>query len=230
MSDRIMEAGNSVGGNRCSVEEIIAIPGLNLIIAPDRQHGSCSALNLSLTIAGATGFLERKPEHGRVMVFSLENAREKTEQMLAQYDIMIGDITVVYAYMKGTFGNRIEEGMDVFLKDNPQLKFIVIDSIEKIVEGEIGQMKYDFAYNKLCALKEVASKHGVTLLVSTYIGDPENIDKFADVADTVLKVIENSSQNGEEYTLCISGKNISRTKVSVGFDAGRCRWNWITAR
>ena len=91
-------------------------------------------------------------------------------------------------------------------------------------------MKYDVAYNKLCALKEVASKHGVTLLVATYIGDPENIDKFADVADTVLKVIENSSQNGEEYTLCISGKNISRTKVSVGFDAGRCRWNWVTAR
>lgn len=230
MSDRIMEAGSSIGGNRCSAEEIVAIPGLNLIIAPDRQHGSCSALNISLAVADVAGFLGKKAEHSRVLVFSLGNARKTAEQMITQYNAMLGDLTVIYAYQKGTFGNRIEEGLDVFLKDNPQLKLIVIDSIEKIVEGETDQMKYDFAYNKLCALKEVASKHGVALLVSTYIGDPENIDKFADVADTVLKVIENSSQNGEEYTLCISGKNISRTKVSVGFDAGRCRWNWITAR
>ena len=223
MSDNIMKTGSSV-------EKIVAMPGLNLIIISQKQHESCSALNISLSIADVAGFLKRESVHGRTLVFSLENAKKKVEQMLAQYNAMLGDITVVYAHRKGTFGNKIEDGLDVFLQDNPQLKLIVIDSIEKIVEGETDQMKYDVAYNKLCALKEVASKHGVTLLVSTYIGDPENIDKFADVADTVLKVIENSSQNGEEYTLCISGKNISRTKVSVGFDAGRCRWNWVTAR
>lgn len=230
MSDKMTEAGSSVSVNRCIMESSITIPGLNLLIIPKEQHEPCSALNIALAIAEATGFLERKPEHGRTLVFSLENAKKKTEQMLVQYNAMIGDITGVYAYQKGTFGNKIEEGLDVFLRDNPQLKFIVIDSIEKIVEGETGQMKYDVAYNKLCALKEVASKHGATLLVSTYIGDPENIDKFADVADTVLKVIKNSSQNGKEYTLCISGKNISRTKVSVGFDAGRCVWNRVTIK
>lgn len=223
MSDNIMKTGSSV-------EKIVAMPGLNLIIISRKQHESCSALSISLSIADVAGFLKRESVHGRTLVFSLENAKKKVEQMLAQYNAMLGDITVVYAHRKGTFGNKIEVGLDVFLQDNPQLKLIVIDSIEKIVEGETDQMKYDVAYNKLCALKKVASKHGVTLLVSTYIGDPENIDKFADVADTVLKVIENSSQNGEEYTLCISGKNISRTKVSVGFDAGRCRWNWVTAR
>jgi len=230
MSDNIMETGNSADRNRCIVEKNITMPGLNLLISPKEQHEPCSALNMALAIADLTGFLEKKPEHGRILVFSLENARKKTEQMIVQYNVMPRDMTVVYAHRKGTFGNKIEDGLDVFLQDNPQLKFIVIDSIEKIVEGETGRMKYDVAYNKLCALKEVASKHGVTLFVSTYIGYPENIDKFADVADTVLKVIENNSQNGEEYTLCISGKNISRTKMSVGFDAGRCRWNWVTAR
>lgn len=118
----------------------------------------------------------------------------------------------------------------MFLQDNPRTKMIIVDSLEKIVEGETGQMKYGFAYNKLCALKEVAGKHGVTLLVSTHIGDMENSGNFVDVADTVLEVIKNSSQSGEEYTLCISGKNISRTKVAVGFDTGRCRWNRATAR
>ena len=118
MSDRIMEAGSSIGGNRCSAEEIVAIPGLNLIIAPDRQHGSCSALNISLAVADVAGFLGKKAEHSRVLVFSLGNARKTAEQMITQYNAMLGDLTVIYAYQKGTFGNRIEEWLDVFLKDN----------------------------------------------------------------------------------------------------------------
>ncbi len=187
-------------------------------------------LSALLAIADMTGFLERKPEHSRVLVFSLEDVKKKSEQILAPYNVAIGDITVVYAHRKGTFGNKIEDGLDVFLKDNPQLKCIVIDSIEKIVEGEIGQIKYDFVYNKLCALKEVASKHGATLLVATYTGGLEDSDKFADVADTVLEVIKSGSQSSEEYTLFISGKNRCETKVTVGFDSGRCRWNRITAK
>lgn len=217
MSDRIMEAGSSVGGNRCSVEEIIAIPGLNLIIAPDRQHGSCSALNLSLTIAGATGFLERKPEHGRVMVFSLENAREKTEQMLAQYDIMIGDITVVYAYMKGTFGNRIEEGLDVFLKDNPHTKMIIIDSLEEVIETEVGRMEYDSAYRKLCAIKNIADKHDVAILVGTHIGVPKG-SRLTDVVDMVLDINKSRIQNGKECILHVTGKNIAKKEIAITFE------------
>lgn len=213
MSDNIMEAGSSVSRERCIIERSITTPGLNLLITPKEQHESCSAFSISLYIADVAGFLKRESGHGRTLVFSLENAKKKAEQMLEQYNAMLGDITVVYAHRKGTFGNKIEDGLDVFLQDNPQLKFIVIDSIEKIVEGEIGQMKYDFAYNKLCALKEVASKHGVTLLVATYIGGTEDSGKFADVADTVLEIIKNCSQSDEEYTLCISGKNISKTKV-----------------
>lgn len=230
MSDNIMETGNSADRNKFIVEKIITMPGLNLLLTPDKQHEACSAFNIALAVADTAGFLEKKPEHSRVLIFSLEDAKEKSEQMLSKYNVAIGDITVIYSHRKGTFGHKIEDGLDVFLQDNPQLKFIVIDSIEKIVEGEIGQMKYYFAYNKLCALKEVASKHGVTLLVATYIGDSEDSGQFADVADTVLEIIKSCSQSGEEYTLCISGKNISKTKVVMGFDAGRCRWNRVTVK
>ena len=230
MSDKIMEEGNSADGNKCIIEKIITISGLNLLITPDKQYEPCSVLSISLSIADVTGFLDKESGHGRVLVFSLEDTKKRAEHMLDQYSAMLGDITVIYAYQPGTFGNKIEEGLDVFLKDNPQLKFIIIDSIEKIVEGEIGQMKYDFAYNKLCTLKEVASKHGVTLLVATYTGDPEDSDKLANVADTVLEVIKSGSQSGEEYTFFISGKNICETKVVLGFDADRYRWNQVTAK
>ena len=225
MPDIGMETEHITDGNRFFVYGIIT-QGLNLLVVPKGQQEFCLALSIAISIADVKG----KTRHGRALVFSLEDTKKKAGQMLAQYGAMPGDITIIYAYQKGTFGNRIEEGLDVFLQDNPRTKMIIVDSLEKVVEGETGQMKYGFAYNKLCALKEVAGKHGVTLLVSTHTGDMENSGNFADVADTVLEVIKNSSQSGEEYTLCISGKNISRTKAAVGFDTGRCRWNRATAR
>ena len=140
MSDKMTEAGRSVSVNRCIMESSITIPGLNLLITPKEQHGPCSSLNIAFAIADATGFLERKPEHGRVLVFSLEDTKKRAEHMPGQYSAMPGDITVIYAYQPGTFGNRIEEGLDMFLNDNPIIKMVVIDSLEKIVEGMLADI------------------------------------------------------------------------------------------
>ena len=47
----------------------------------------------------------------------------------------------IYAYKNGYFGNKIKDTMEIFLKDNPHIKLVVIDSIEEIVKGEIGHME-----------------------------------------------------------------------------------------
>ena len=228
MSDKIMEAGSSVSVDRCIIEKNITIPGLNLLITLEEQHEPCSSLNIALAIADATGFLERKPEQGRVLVFSLENARKKTEQMLIQYNSGIVDIIGVYAYKKGIFGNRIEEGLDVFLQDNPRIKMVVIDSLEKIVEAELGRMEYVYAYRKLDAIKNVADRHGATLFVGIHDGNPEDTGMLADIADTVLKIItEGGNQDGHKYTLHVNRKDTHGNRITAEFDAGNCTWNQI---
>lgn len=228
MSDKMTEARRSVSVNRCIMESSITIPGLNLLITLEEQHEPCSSLNIALAIADATGFLERKPEQGRVLVFSLENARKKTEQMLIQYNSGIVDIIGVYAYKKGIFGNRIEEGLDVFLQDNPRIKMVVIDSLEKIVEAELGRMEYVYAYRKLDAIKNVADRHGATLFVGIHDGNPEDTGMLADIADTVLKIItEGGNQDGHKYTLHVNRKDTHGNRITAEFDAGNCTWNQI---
>lgn len=210
MSDKIMEIGSSVG-------EIVAMPGLNLVITSDRQHEPCSVLNLSLAVACVAGFLGKKPEHSRVLVFSLGNARKTAEQMITQYNAMLGDLTVIYAYQKGTFGNRIEEGLDVFLKDNPHTKMIIIDSLEEVIETEVGRMEYDSAYRKLCAIKNIADKHDVAILVGTHIGVPKG-SRLTDVVDMVLDINKSRIQNGKECILHVTGKNIAKKEIAITFE------------
>lgn len=70
MSDKIMETWSSTDRNRCIVEKIITIPCLNLFIISERQHESCFALSILLSIADVAGFLDKKPGHDRVLVSS----------------------------------------------------------------------------------------------------------------------------------------------------------------
>ena len=228
MSDKIMEAGNSADGNRCIIEKIITIPGLNLFFTSERQHESCFALSILLSVAGVTGFLGKEPGHGRVLVFSLEDTKKRTEHMLDQYSAMPGDITVIYAYQPGTFGNRIEEGLDVFLHDNPIIKMVVIDSLEKIIEAELGRMEYAYAYRKLDAIKNVANRHGVSLLAGIHDGNPEDTGMLAGIADTVLEIIAASeNQDNHKYKLHVNRKDTHGNRITAEFDAGNCTWNQI---
>lgn len=231
MSDEIMEAVSSADGNKCIMEKIITISGLNLLITPDKQYESCSVLSISLSIADVTGFLDKEPGHGRVLVFSLENARKKTEQMLIQYNVAIGDITGVYAYQKGTFGNKIEEGLDVFLQDNPRTKIIVVDSLEKIIKAEFGRMEYSYAHRKLSAIKNIADRHGVSLMMGIHDGDPEGISMLTGIADTVLKIVtKDENQNNHKYTVHVTRRDVPEKEIITEFDANNCTWNQIVTK
>ncbi len=223
MPDIGMETEHITDGNRFFVYGIIT-QGLNLLVVPKGQQEFCLALSIAISIADVKG----KTRHGRALVFSLEDTKKKAGQMLAQYGAMPGDITIIYAYQKGTFGNRIEEGLDVFLQDNPRIKMVVIDSLEKIVEAELGRMEYVYAYRKLDAIKNVANRHGVSLLAGIHDGNPEDTGMLAEIADTVLKITtEGENWDNHKYTLHVNRKDMPGKEITAEFDANNCTWKQI---
>lgn len=227
MSDMSMETENIIDVKGAVIDSGIITQGLNLLIIPEGQQELCLAFSIALSIADVT----RKTRYGRALVFSLENARKKAEQMLARYNATIGDITVVYAYQKGTFGNKIEEGLDVFLQDNPRTKIIVVDSLEKIIKAEFGRMEYSYAHRKLSAIKNIADRHGVSLMMGIHDGDPECIGMLTGIADTVLKIItESTNQNNHKYTLHVTQRNVHEKGIITEFDANNCTWNQIVTK
>ena len=208
---RIMKMGNRA--NEHIVDGIITL-GLNLLVAP-KEEASSFSLHLVLCTAGGREFLGRKTSQSRVFYFSLENGRDETRQKIA--DIMDGNtdpVNITVVYILDAFGDNIEDGMDIYLHDNRKTKLIVIDSLEKTLENDAGQVEYNYAFEKLCDLKKIALKNGVAVLVVAHEWNPKDSDRLADIADTRLEIVK----SGEEYTLFIS-----ETKVDVEVDAGR--WN-----
>jgi len=118
----------------------LARPGLNLLVLSKEQRGLSFGVSIPLFIAGVKEIWQAAVP-GSVVWFSLETSRKKSRQMFSGYTTVMNQIFEIYAYKYGYFSDSIKEGMDIFLEDNPHIRLVVIDSIEKIVEGEIGQME-----------------------------------------------------------------------------------------
>lgn len=136
MAEENLQPGKTMDGDINIVDRLLA-PGLNLLVLPKEQREQCFGMAFPLFIAKSKR-IWKDAITGSVVWFSLEENKEKSRQMFDGYTMIPDQIFDIYVYKNGYFGDKIKDTMEIFLKDNPHIKLVVIDSIEKIAEGEIG--------------------------------------------------------------------------------------------
>lgn len=226
MADMVTETGDIKSGY---IVDGIITPGLNLLVLPKEQREQCFGMSFPLFIAKSKG-IWKEAIAGSVVWFSLEENQEKLKQMFDGYTMVPHQIFDIYAYKNGYFGNKIKDAMEIFLKDNPHIKLVVIDSIEKIAEGEIGHMEYGHAYEILHNIRQAAIQQEVPILVTVYGEDFGGGSKWDKVSDVVLGLEEGENQNSHEYILHLKEKDKTESKLEIVLDSKNGNWNWITTK
>lgn len=226
MAEESLQPGKSMDGDINIVDRLLA-PGLNLLVLPKEQREQCFGMGFPLFIAKSKG-IWKEATAGSVVWFSLEENKEKSRQMFDGYTMVHGQIFDIYAYKNGYFGDKIKDTMEIFLKDNPHIKLVVIDSIEEIVKGEIGHMECGHACEILHNMRQAAIQQEVPVLVTVYEEDFGDGSKWDGVSDVVLKIEEGKSQNRHKYTLHLKEKDKTGSKLEIVLDSKS--GNWITTK
>lgn len=221
--------GRNYGGGVENIVDRLLNPGLILFVLSKEQRELSFDLGIPLSIADIKGIWKNRV-HGSVVWFSLETSREKSRQMFGRYTTVLNQIFGIYAYKYGYFGDSIKEGMGIFLEDNPHIQLVVIDSIEKIAEGEIGQMDYGHAYEILQGIRQAAIRFGVPILVVMHEEDFGNRSKWTKVSDAVMKIDEVGNQDSQEYTLYLEEKGKMELELGIVFDSESGKWHRITGK
>ena len=226
MAEKNLKRRKNAEGSE-NVVDRLARPGLNLFIVSKKQRNLFFNLSVPLFIAELKGIWKNRVP-GDVVWFSLETSRKKSLQMFSGYTTVMNQIFGIYAYKYGYFGESIKEGMGIFLKDNPHTKLVVIDSIEKIVEGEIGPMDYRQAYEILQGIRPVAIRFDVPMLITMHKKDYGDGSKWTEVSDAAIRITKSETQDNWKYTLCLKEKGKTESKMAMVFDSEIERWGWIT--
>lgn len=174
------------------------------------------------------GFKTRKEE---VLYISLEDTRERLQARLAK--ISGGETgNIWFATETELIGNGFEEQLVGFLDEHPAVKFVIVDTLQKIRQLGGDQFNYAGDYEVISRLKSLADRFGITILLIHHTRKAPASDPFATIsgttglsggADGSLVLVKNLRGDGQAK-LFVTGRDVADQEIDLLFDKETCTW------
>lgn len=212
--------------------------GTAMISAPPKIGKSWFVLDLGLSIANGMPFLDRTTNRAGVMYLALEDSLNRLQDRMNKIlDGAEAPKNFYYVTEAPTLDNGLLDVLDATLKENPEIKLIIIDTLQKIRGGAQGrESAYGQDYREMGALKTFMDNHGVSVLFVHHtrkMKDPDDpfnmisgtqgIMGAADTAFTLLK----AKREDEGATLYITGRDVEQLSDAVKFNKSTWKWEKV---
>lgn len=218
------------------VQSLIA-EGLTLLVAPPKYGKSFLAMDLCCSVATGTPFLGFSTTQSKVLYLCLEDSKGRIKKRLqaVMRDNLVGQ-NLFFATEAPDMDNGLFDWLSSFLKENPECKLIVIDTLQKVM-GASGGTDYNYFRDSNVGgrLKSFADSHHLCLLAIHHTpkkrdeSDPFNnisgTNGFAGAADTNIVLLRNERMQ-DSTDMSISGRDVIETTYSIKFNKETCRWEF----
>jgi len=204
------------------VEKMI-YQGLYILAGAPKIGKSWLALELCLSVAEGRQFLKHETNCGQALYLSLEDSLLRLQNRLYEFtDEAVDNLS--FAIMAESIGNGLEEQIENAKQSLPNLKIVVIDTLQKIREST--DLSYSSDYKELSVLKNLADKLEIAILLvhhtrKNYDSDPFNMISgttgLSGCVDGSMVLVESKSgsRNGKLY--CV-GRDIENLELNVVFE------------
>ncbi|HUX14483.1 MAG TPA: AAA family ATPase [Spirochaetia bacterium] len=163
-----------------------------------------------------------------VLLLSLEDTprrlKNRMQKMNAEVD---GRLHIATSWPKG---RECVEQLDAYLSENPEIKFIGIDTLAKVIAIDDGK-DYIQTYEAVGQLKTVADKHGAAITTVHHVGKAVREDwvqglmdstGYGAAADTILALTRKRGQ--ADAVLKATGRDVEEQEIALRFDADIGTW------
>lgn len=200
-------------------------PGIHILSGDPKIGKSWMMLDMYLAVAKGEDFLKRKTERGQVVYMALEDTFVSLQSRMYELTDEPSE-NLFFTLLANSIGNGLEEDLQECKKMFPDLKMIVIDTLQKIRNNI--DTKYGADYRELSVLKSIADSLGSAIVLvhhnrKAHDSNPNNLisgtNGIAGCADGLLVF----TRNGENAKLHISG----RGAPSLELNLKRERSKWI---
>ena len=197
---------------------------------PPKIGKSWLALDLCMSVANGEQFLKHDTNTGQVLYLSLEDNLLRLQNRI--YDLTDEPCeNLNFAIEAQSIGNGLEEELEKSKQELPNLKVIVIDTLQKIRCNT--DVNYGSDYKELSVLKALADKLKVAILVvhhtrKCYDSDPFNMVSgstgIIGSVDGIMVMIEQHRGSGKAKLHC-AGRDIEHLELNLEF--ANHRWNVV---
>ena len=174
---------------------------------------------------------------GTVLYLALEDDFQRIQsRMFMMYGINDTD-RLHFATAAGKIGNGLDEQLENFVREHPDTRLIIIDTMQKI--REVGGEAYSYAsdYEIIGRLKQFADKHCICVLTVHHTRKQPAGDSFEMISGTTGSLgcadgsllMQKKKRTALEATIDVVGRDQQDQELLLQFDHEKCVWKLIKA-
>ncbi len=194
-----------------------------------------SWLCLDMCVAVATGgkLWDCNALEGEVLFLALEDNHRRLQNRLEEVKSDITTEKLHFAITSKGISDGLIEQVFNFLKEFPNTKLIVIDTLEHIRNTESESSMYSHDYNDIKALRTITDCSDVSVVLVHHtrkMYDPDPLNMLTGSTGLVgavdgVWVLEKEKRTENKGKLTISNRDTEGYCFKVEFDKENCRWN-----
>lgn len=208
-------------------------PGTYLLAGAPKVGKSFLVAQLAFHISTGQPLWEFPVQKSTVLYLALEDDYQRLQDRMFRMFGVESTEHLHFATCAKQVGGGLEEQLEMFLREHPDTRLIIIDTLQKV--RELGGEAYSYAgdYEIVGKLKTFADKHGICLLLVHHTRKQPASDKFEMISGTtgllgcadgafLLQKERGTTMNG---TLDVVGRDQSEQRLHLVRDREHLFWN-----
>lgn len=209
--------------------------GVSLLCGSGKIGKSWLMLWLGICVAGAKEFLELPTRQSEVLYLCLEDTLTRIQNRLFEL-VDEAPSGLRFATMCGKLGEGLETQILDALRDFPQTKLIIIDTLQKVRNNANASNRsgiYANDYDDISSIKRIADENKIAIILVHHLRKmKDNSDPFNEIsgstgitgaADTNL--ILKRDRGKDRGILLVNGRDVEFQKYVLGFE--NQKWSLI---
>ena len=171
---------------------------------------------------------------GTVLYLALEDGYERLQERMYRMFGVEGTPNLHFAIAAKQLGNGLDAQLEKFVREHPDTRLIIIDTLQKVRELSGEAYSYRDDYQIIGQLKQLADKFRLCLLIVHHTRKSPANDEFDRISGTTgiygcadgAFVLSKEHRTDSTATLSISGRDQPDQRIHLVRDEATLQWNF----
>ena len=169
---------------------------------------------------------------GTVLYLALEDDYARLQKRLYRMFGVAENENLYFSVAADHVSKGLDKQVDIFVREHPDTSLIIIDTLQKVRESGGDSYSYASDYQSIAALKGLAAKHGICLLLVHHTRKQNADDKFDMISGTNgllgaadgAFLLTKDKRTSNNATLDVSGRDQQDQRLFLLRDEGTLAW------
>ena len=208
--------------------------GTYIFVGPPKIGKSFLMAQIAWHVANGIPLWDCPVRKGEVLYLALEDDYARLQGRLSRMFGEEGTDNLLLSIRAGTLTGGLMTELEQFMREHPNTRLIIVDTLQKIRETSGEQFSYGSDYEVMSKLKEFSDRHRICILVVHHTRKMDAKDSFEMISGTNgifgaadgAFVLQKKRRTDAEAVLEITGRDQPDAKLTIEFDLERCIWKF----